>query len=269
VAPAGVTRNCEWRSEALRQCTPGASVLVGFGAQDPADCTNPQLYGGMQAGADLMLRVCAGDSACEFGDRALLATNDGVCGTIRPAVRFTCPAEGRFTVMAAPWYAGYANGTVDTGTLNADPIPEVDVFAVREGAFFGNLFDPTKLGVLVLPDPETKSNTLQILEDPETGAKSEVAYRGMFSCADQLWSDAKAYQYERICAVTDGASLCAANPLGQCAKWCGVDDGALLLGDHDIEQCVDASGTAYKNPLTVFLRDACALVSTPVCKRNW
>jgi hypothetical protein len=92
----------------------------------------------------------------------------------------------------------------------------------------------------------------------------------MFSCADQQWSDSKAYQFERICAVTDGATLCAATPLGECPKVCAVDDGPLLRGDGDLQLCVDPAGNSHANSLTVFLQDRCALVSQAACKRkNW
>ncbi len=267
--PSGVTRNCQWHAEVLERCTPGTSVLVGLGGQDPAACADPRTYGGMQVGADMMLRVCAGERACEFGDPQLLATNDGVCGTTQPAVRFTCPAEGQFSVMAAPWYAGFADGLVDVGSLNAEPIPEVDVFRVREGAFFGNLFDPKKLGVLVVPDKETKSNKLTVIGDPEAGGTGAVvAYQGMFSCADSQWTEPDAYRFERVCAVSAGARLCAAVTLGPCPKTCRVDDGALLQGDRDLEKCVDNVGQPHRNPLTVFLKDACALVSSASCTRN-
>lgn len=259
---SGLARDCGWRSQSWHKCTPGASVLVGYAGRDPGACGSPTTYGEMAAGADVMLRVCRGDLPCDAA--AALAQSDGACGSIRPAVRFTCPSEGRFVTMAAPWTADVRDGAVATGTVGAAPVPEMDVFPVREGAFLGNLFDPSKLNIEVVSEQTTKWH--KVTKPPVPGAGGEkVVYRGFFSCADDGWQEPDAYRASRVCAAGSGDVLCLSNYLGRCSARCTVNDGPLLAGDLDFEGCSDDTGYAWRNPLTVFLQNACDLAQS--CKR--
>ena len=91
---AGEWRNCGWRSGGVGLCTPGTVVALGSAPGGACGaCTG-----------DTMLRVCAGETACDFGGAGLLGSNDDSCG-LCSQVSFVCPGSGSFSVLLAPYYS--------------------------------------------------------------------------------------------------------------------------------------------------------------------
>jgi hypothetical protein len=215
----------------------------------------------------MMLRVCDDLIGCDQGSERLLGQSAGTCATTAPAVTFTCPASGFFNVMAAPYdstQGGTVSVAVETGTAASTlyRLSESTVFSFREGAYYGNIFDADALAAKVY-----------VNEAGEVVGKQQVikgsVYRKMFSCQAPEWSDGAAYALQRVCALPDSGANCAATSTGKCIDWanrkypaskCRLDDGLLVRGDGDFEECYDLTGTLWKEPITVFLHEACGLM---------
>ena len=249
---SGVTRDCGWPQELALAgtCVAGDSVTVEAGTLPPGQC----------GGA--VLRVCEGISGCNHTEALTDAEAD--CGQILPLVEFSCPQDGVFAVMAAPYQAGdawddAALTAMAGGTL---PVPEGDLFDIREGAFYGNLFDPASRSsdVNVWVDDNGRVHT-------STSRRSTVViFEDMWACHDPGWAYPDAVMANRLCATVGDVQVCAANSLGSCDEVlvaepqqmrCGSDDGPLVVGDRDYADCRDGNGNVRARPLTVLLKHAC------------
>ena len=261
-----VSRDCGWKAEGIGRCVPGQAVRLGAGARAPDQCGSGAVLGAA-SGARMMLRVCDDIFGCDHGDGRRLERSEGSCATTSAAVTFTCPASGFFNVMSAP-YDSAQTGTVTVGVETSTqastryPLSEAEAFFLREGAYYGNIFEPDSLAVSVYVDREGK-----------TRGKDQIVqgsvYRKMYSCQAAGWSGTAAYATHRLCAVPGMGSNCAATSLGLCvdptdsrfpASRCQYDDGRLVKGDGDFEVCSDASGDKWMEPITVFLHNACGVV---------
>ena len=173
--------------------------------------------------------------------------------------------------------------TADGYRLELEP-GEKESFPWREGAFYGNIFDQKAL------HPEVNIHVDPSFQSP-TGSNSKVVgrdfsvkgsiYRNMWSCWSAGWAYPEAYQKDRICA--GGGTNCAATAVGACQKHpttgptyrCDVND-LYNDGDLDYQACKDTGGYTYwKNAITVFLTDSCAVVGKdrdscqPYQTRTW
>jgi hypothetical protein len=233
----------------------------------------------------MVLRVCSGPVGCDHLGPRFLAKADSSCAGLAPAVSFACPTGGYFSVMTAPWdsqTAGTANVavTAPTTTPAAYGLSERQVFDTREGAFYGNLFDPKALAAQV----EVHVTRVGDREYYEVVGDDAVIdgsiYRKMFSCYDPAWTNGAGYSTNRVCALPSSGANCAATVAGPC--WnatspslgrCATQDGPILPGDGDFEQCRDPSGQVWQEPVTVYLYEACGQVTlaedgTSTCERR-
>ncbi|ATB34984.1 hypothetical protein CYFUS_000396 [Cystobacter fuscus] len=262
------TRDCGWKGDGIGRCVPGQLVRLGAGARAPDQCGTGAVLGSA-SGAPMMLRACEGITGCDDGSARRLAHGVGSCSTNQPSMTFTCPASGVFSVMsqaANSTQTGAVSVQEETGTPagTAYPLSEAEVFSVREGAYFGNIFEPSALGATVYVDDTGKIHGKQQV------IRGSV-YRKMYSCQAAGWSDAAAYAANRLCALPSSGSNCAAIPTGTCvnptaptypSSRCALSDGPVVDGDMDFEKCRDSTtGAMWNEPITVFLHDACALMS--------
>lgn len=223
----------------------------------------------------MMLRVCDGIIGCDQGSTRYLGQSEGTCSTTQAAVTFTCPASGFFNVMSAPYdssLTGSVSVAVETGTPAATSyrLSEKAVYRIREGAYYGNIFDAGALATKVYVEEEGR------IVGKDSVVQGSV-YRKMFSCQAPEWTDAAAYASHRVCALPGSGANCAASSVGDCidyanrnypASKCRKDDGAVVWGDGDFEECYDSTGTLWGEPVTVFLHEACGLtpgVSSSTC----
>jgi hypothetical protein len=88
----GQARSCGFVSKGAGSCEPGTAVTLGGGACGTGTCSG-----------DAMLRVCSGTQPCEYGSAGMLVSGDDACSTLCPQVAFTCPAAGKYNVMAGPY----------------------------------------------------------------------------------------------------------------------------------------------------------------------
>jgi hypothetical protein len=115
-----LTRECGWTlapEQAGLRCQPGQELIVGCGCSGGGACLG-----------DAMLRVCAGDGACD--SVAALGASDDSCGFC-PETRLICPASGSFSVLTAsydsslsvrcePVVTAASAGSVDAGSASPD-----------------------------------------------------------------------------------------------------------------------------------------------------
>ncbi|WP_309891595.1 hypothetical protein [Archangium sp.] len=263
---SGGSRDCGWTGDFIGRCQPGQPVRLGAGGKAPDQCGLEAVLG-WASDTRMMLRVCAGLLGCDSFSERNLAWSEGSCGTTGPAVTFTCPTSGHFNVMAAPYdstQTGTVTVKVETGTPAATSykLSEGAVFRLREGAYYGTVFDPKALAVTVFVD-----------SDGHVLGKSQVVtgpvYRRMYSCQAPEWYDGLAYATNRLCAVPGSGSNCAAHVTGKCidpvnrsfpASKCLEEDGLLVSGDGDFEQCYDPQKGLWQEPITVYLHQPCDLM---------
>jgi hypothetical protein len=241
----GVGRDCGWQPSWVGTCAPGAVVTVGLGL--PASgCGGTPLGAGY---GDTVLRICAGISGCDHA--GALAENDDTlsCGTYLSRVAFTCPSAGKFTAMIASYnpYAysyGYPGGS--SGSL---PAQELEVFSVREAAWYGNVFDPAGVNGNVWVDA---SGTVHRSALPQGSV-----FTKMFACWAPGWTTGLATLTYRVCADPSGAG-CAAKVIGPCETGAGVTGKCSGLGaDGDYGSCSDDSGASWSYPGTSWLNAPC------------
>jgi hypothetical protein len=264
VAQSGVNRDCGWKADFIGRCMPGQPVRLGAGGRAPDQCTTGPVLGSW-SGARMGLRVCEGIIGCDQGNARMLGQSEGTCATTQAAVTFTCPASGHFNVMSAPYsttQAGSVTVAVETGTPAATSyrLSEKAVYRIREGAYYGNIFDSTALATKVYVDDNGR-----VIGKEQTVQGS--VYRKMFSCQAPEWTNEAAYAAHRVCALPGSGANCAARPVGDCfnptnplASRCKKEDGAVVWGDGDFEECYDSEGALWKEPITVFLYEACGLM---------
>jgi hypothetical protein len=255
----GVQRNCGWTVDAIGSCEPGQPVRLGAGGRAPDMCSGATL--GSSSGR-AVVRVCEDIAGCDDGGPRLLAQSEGSCASTAPAVTFTCPAAGYFSVMTAPYASSLAaTATVQVESPASYRLSEAEVFSVREGAFFGTIFDPSALAVEVIVREGQVSGGDRVVEGS--------VYRKMFSCYDSAWVNSTASATHRVCALPASTSNCAATVTGACrdpnntsypASRCMTDDGPQVAGDGDFQECRDTVGNMWKEPVTVYLHAACDVV---------
>ncbi|MFY0563162.1 hypothetical protein ACN28E_04910 [Archangium lansingense] len=236
--------------------SPGLPVDLGAGGKPPASC-DTQL--GHMLSGDMVLRVCEGLGACD--EDAALAQSQGSCGTIYPGVTFTCPRSRTFNVMLAPYSSNANWGSVEIGTRAplggsvSYPATEAQVFPIREGAFFGNLFGSGAVasGMKVYVD---SAGVLHRKLAPVQGS----IYPKMYACHDPNWTDGAAYNTARLCARP--GMNCVAASLGACNAWPACEQSA---GGYST--CTGGDGARYSTSITTYLNRACDVVQNPaLCK---
>ena len=251
---SGAQRDCGWDADGIGTCTPSATVWAGAGG--PVSCGAPWPTLGSSVNGPAVLRVCDGVAGCDHFDARNLGEAAGVClgmsGT--PVATFTCPASGYFSVMTAPASSTTTGLVANVGTYSADPsaygLSEQQVYGVREGAFYGNIFLPDELAAEVDVE-ERVVNDRKVFE--VVGANVIVdgsIYKKMFSCYDPGWSAGAAYSAGRVCALPSLVANCASTievgvrcrvVLDRYASTVGVAKGAnkALVAQHCLSQCMD------------------------------
>ncbi|WP_224245743.1 hypothetical protein [Hyalangium gracile] len=272
LATLGAARNCGWAVDSIGSCTPGQTVRLGAGGRAPDDCTGPML-GSSNLGRAI-LRVCDGIAGCDNASQRMLAQSQGSCSQLAPAVSFTCPASGYFNVMKGSFNSNLAVLTTVQVAAPADyRLSEAEVFAQREGAYYGTIFDPGALAVQVYVEGDQVIGRGQVVHGS--------VYLRMYSCFDAGWTAGAATAAHRVCALPSSGSNCAAKVVGTCVdpshrsyptSMCATEDGSRVEGDGDFAGCRDNTGTLWAEPLTVYLNQACDVtVGSPksgVCQRK-
>lgn len=141
---------------------------------------------------------------------------------------------------------------------------EANDFPWREGAFYGDVFDQAALadGVNIFVDD---NGEVQGRKDLKVGGS---IYRNMFACVSSVWTFPEALAKDRVCA--GGGTNCAASSVGACRYHQTMtptfrcqyhDDPMTGYGNEDYQNCQSPGypTPVWKNAITVFLDDPCAL----------
>lgn len=262
---AGLGLECGWLGEGVGSCTPGTDVTVAAGApSDTALCTGKL---GAISG-DRVLRVCKDPRGCTRAERVAEADRNPC--NIAPSATFKCPDSGQYSVMSAPYDRASTPGSwvwpqARSSSPGAYPAEPFGAYTFREGAFYGNLFDPSAIAMDVSLDKDTFKPIVTRLE----GFKG-YPYRNVHACYSRDWVSGDSHLIARVCANVAGESttLCVARTVGPCEPGstsprpprCGVNDGPWVKGDGDFESCRDEVDLPHPNPITVYLSSPCDLV---------
>ncbi|WP_342381484.1 hypothetical protein NVS55_17780 [Myxococcus stipitatus] len=276
---SGAQRNCGWTAHGIGRCTAGATVWAGAGGA--VACPGASL--GASAGSRMVLRVCSGVVGCNTGADTLLGEGDGSCAGTDPVVSFTCPAEGYYSVMTAPWDSadsGVASVATTSTAVQAYALSEAQVYGMREGAFYGNIFDRKALATEVYVEEQRYGDQLKYVVVGDQVEIQGAIYRKMYSCYDPSWVSGSAYSTHRVCALPNSGANCAATVTGPCwgtatnpqAGKCEVNDGTMVPGDGDYERCRDNLNRLWLEPVTTFLHESCGAVEgsdvPKLCERS-
>jgi hypothetical protein len=271
VQMSGLDRACGWTPDYVGICHPGDVVQIGAGGIAFDGTCNGPVLGTLTQGS-LMLQICDDIDGCAFNTTRVLGRDDGTCIPGAPAVSFVCPSKGFFSAMVAP-YDSSQDASGITQAINATfPASVLDVYAVREAAFFGNVFDVTLLDREIDVHIDTTRPDWPVV-GKERALATPRAFHGAATCYDSDWTVAKAYAYHRVCAapspnpLTPEASTgCAAHVVGACSDYpdgptfkCSFDRSAYSVYSpnyRDWEHCFDDGGALWDEPISVFLHGA-------------
>jgi hypothetical protein len=263
----GEKRDCGWTAHYVGRCRSEQQITL-------------------EGPKDSLLRVCKGLYACD--EAATLAPGyAGLLARSRSSdVSFRCPSSrakdengepvGYYSVMVAPRDPKeklVAEDVVIRASSGEYPACEKQVFTFREGAFWGNLFDPWgfRPPAAIMEPPEHEVSLER--GDGYCRVKSTPAWLGEFlngaagACFSDEWTPFKARLTDRLCAGVDigqglAPRVCVVPVLGQCFPnaFCALDDGPQCVGDRDYQGCIRKDPQKQAFPITVFLNDPCDLV---------
>ena len=234
-------QDCGWQARHVGTCVPGSSVTL-------------------QTSSSAMVRICKGIYGCDYSTSGAGYDTPWYAGHIKSttvatggSLSFTCPqapvlatARSYFSVMLASTIPNVSlSPNVDVTVINpiSDqfmyPAPENKVFAYREGAFYGNIFDATAwLGPSALP-----------LASPELLAGFQYA------CYSNAWTIDLARLSDRLCAGP--TNPCFEHVPQPCQQRClaQVNETGAYLNCHE-----EAPESRWWNhAITVYLNHPCDL----------
>jgi hypothetical protein len=296
---------CGWAPAYVGTCKPGDPIQLAI--QDPSACGSS------------MLRVCDGIHGC-LGTNSGYQVPDGfpqppysqwnkdkagAC-TSSP-LSFLCPTSvalsGSYSVMTRSIPLG--KGVHDSRSPSpivikaigsaTYPATEKQIFTFREGAFYGNLFEPDELSWNcevgagkrtcnpILPN-EGAVETCDIKHIPgDCVTAKTVPYRNVYACfslAQQQDTqgnapddDGVAYLNDRICDEPDPSKPCFFHPPRRCYFQDPATNQARgahcdWVGDGVYQNCKSLDGKNAYLPITTYLNDPCDLIGNhAVCSK--
>jgi len=203
-AEYSVARDCGFEPDFAGRCSGGSDVkLAGTGCS-----------GGVA------VRVCPTRNGCD--QATSIEQTDEICGE---SIAFTCPASGEFSVMQGPTYTDRPEtATIVSVAGAAYPATEEELFDMREGAFFGNIFggnvdENVRVEVLEVGDEfeivhRWRGKPFKNADDLANSYEGTL-YTHMYACHSDEWTHGEAYLRQRLCAGISHAG-CAAKPMGAC-----------------------------------------------------
>lgn len=284
-------QNCSWNAGYIGTCVPNQPVQLSSSVL--ASCNSNSV------------RICKGIYGCEDHDSGVYPPSaleySGFIALQPPgspgSCTFTCPQHGSFGIMFKPTILSM------TATHPSDyPAPESNVFAFREAAFFGNLFDANALtrtremilkgGEIILSEVPSGLSASPALSAPPFLSPSSASlasssypppqppgplrqptpvnpYQHIYACYNLLetYKESKSTQLTKKDGVANLADRVCAMPDAGCFR-------------NQPKKCSDScglNGQAYTNckgqgddktsyiPITTYLDDPCSLVGSHQC----
>ena len=271
--------DCNWKPALVGRCQGGSPVRLAV--SDPQMCQNP-------------IRACTGIHGCVGAEAtwtetfarptyaAVIAEQESACESA--PLEFVCPSEEQYSVMVRRLVSVPVSSTMQPPQI-ADlagggyPATEAQVFGFREGAFYGNLFDPSGLTrdcVMVATTAPLRCTSLDGQPVPACDGsnpgncddtENTLPYRRLHACfsAEQGQADANdavsaAYFNDRICSEPDAEHPCFAQPPKRCDAQCQWDETRGVYRNCTVTD--GASRTTY-HPITTYLEQPCDLLGDP------
>ena len=217
-------QRCGFAPRFVGRCVPGAKLHLTFEREGLA-------------------RVCKGLYGCNAGEDHPPYAGHVESRSVKAGrgLKFACPANGTFSLQVASMTGGPVDTALDAAVQRTAevryPANEEEVFAVREGAFYGNLF-----------------------EKPGQHKPDRALFGDQFACYDRGWSDPIAHFADRLCASPEATSPCFENRPVECPASCSGTSAppeSAFLGCQGVRY--DGAPPARWNGVTVFLNDPCDL----------
>lgn len=226
-------QRCGFAPRFVGRCVPGATVRLAFEREGFA-------------------RVCKGIHGCNEGEDHPPYAGHVEGGAVKPGqpIKFVCPANGTFSLQVASPTGGPADAALDAIAQRTSevryPANEEEVFAVREGTFYGNIF-----------------------AKPGQHKPDRALFGDQFACYDRAWRDPVAHFADRLCAVPDARAPCFENRPVECPSSCSDTSAppqSAFLACQGVRY--DGAPPARWTGVTVFLNDPCDLSqSGAACSR--
>jgi hypothetical protein len=275
--------DCGWEQAYIGTCQHGAGVELKAQAQ----CSS--------------IRVCSGVTGCERDNKEVPHAALTYSSYIQPTVvqqgtectlKFNCPSassegltgstHGTYGIMVKSSNGGTLKLVANSGKY---PAPEIDVFQFREGAFFGNLFEPNELsrtrevvirnGEPVLAETDVISVALPAPSNCPIGGATHWPYQHVYACysfVDQKFDsrdialnakDGVAVFDGRICVKGTGG--CYPHTVDSCSSPSlpGSPKCDWNSQKQVYEHCKDKN-KMYAS-ITTYLDDPCSLVTPQQC----
>jgi len=245
---------CDWAPAHVGTCKPGVKLTF----------TAPPLT---------HLRVCTGIQGCNGNN----ADNRVYAKLILPNAPLTykCPENGYYSVMTYHIVPQPKISAVDTANKGKYPTSEQEVFSFREGAFYGNMFEPAQLKRnCEVPDSDKdhrycqRTNTGPAVScrlTDTTCGKTEIPYQHVYACysfdpsvngGDGVQDGVQygvQYLNARICDLQSSGTACFPNAPTPCKA-------VTLSGVYQDCQGQGGEATGYP-PITTYLNDPCDLIA--------
>ena len=228
--------NCGWQPLAVGTCDNGTQVSV-------QSTTLPW--------SASELRACSGARGCDILSPEFLAQSTPN-GTSLGLLGFACPTSRLFSLQTRNWTGSLSSLQLSSPSATARFVSEQELFAVREGAFYGMLFGSSAVmsGLRVYVDKATLQVRMQwgtqlyvkqpAVDPPPPPEADELdgtwyrvdgnsliqalpsisgsVYTQMYACADPAWASSGTYLARRLCALPESSASCASVLVGTCLR---------------------------------------------------
>lgn len=257
--PAG---NCgQWVAGSVGTCAAGARVTL----TETSTCNIP-------------LQICDGIAGCvdpTQGDPPGAVPSQNRLPVTRTSctAAFDCPPSGAFSTMIK--LTGLQVKPPIQATNATYPATEDQVFGVREGAFYGNMFDTSGLTRMTCTWNGSRTCVGKVCTDCQP--IPVIANTHVYSCfaagiAHNRNENGAVYENDRVCA---GASNCFNHTPDRCYYNDATDNATM--GSHctwdgqTFGTCKDPTGSDPKayHVITTYLHASCDLIDSNVCTAIW
>jgi hypothetical protein len=269
--------DCGWQQAYVGTCQHGTEIEL----RAQADCK-------------ISIRACGGIYGCENSPGAsslkhpysvILGQSSSCSLTFRCPLQPSEPGEvvthGTYGVMIKSSGGNLTKLTVHTGKY---PSPEVDIFQFREGAFFGNLFEPNELTrtremtmeggkwTALEAIPISSISPMASASSNCQSAQTIIPYQHVYACYSLEQSplptdiqstkeDGSANLNDRICAEPN-STKCFPHAIVACVDRCSQSADKRVY-----ESCKGDPKTDNKtySPITTYLDEPCSLLDSQQC----
>lgn len=250
-------QNCGWKPAKTGTCS-GFLTTVKIKSNDPNKCPPIRVCDSLEG--------CLGSNSgfTVPSDVTEAATTLASTSNSCTALPFNCPPTGVFSVMAKT--SGTLPNFVVTNGNGDYPKTEAEVYSIREGAFFGDLFATSDLGWNCTITPGTSATGADCVQLTGDYELDQFPYQHIYGCysgnmvVDGDASSGPGYVNARLCDYPD--QDCFPHTPGRC--WASNFTNPRCQWDgntfHDCKGDGPDAATTFI-PMTTYLHGTCDLVT--------